>query len=104
MPEPRILFDEMAATAPTMDELVCELSHCVRLPCIMRLTSDHSYAYWMDRNEPDIQAMIFGNGFIGDDEAGIGPQDEWAPTHDAEDIDRTRLFATQPTRRRGRAT
>jgi hypothetical protein len=41
MPEARILFDEMAATAPTMDDPVCELSQCVRLPCIMRLTSGH---------------------------------------------------------------
>ena len=41
--------------------------------------------------------MIFGGGFVGDDRAGTGPQDEWAPTQDAEDIERTRLFATQPT-------
>ena len=42
MPVPRILFDEMAPTAPTMDDPVRELSQCVRLPCIMRLTSGHS--------------------------------------------------------------
>ncbi|KAK1589989.1 hypothetical protein QYE76_017865 [Lolium multiflorum] len=75
MPEPRIMFDEMAPPAPTMDDP----------------------AYWKDRHETDIQAMIFGGGFIGDDRGRTGPQDEWAPTQDVEDIDRAQLFATQTT-------
>ncbi|KAK1687152.1 hypothetical protein QYE76_048000 [Lolium multiflorum] len=72
---PRILFDEMAPTSSTMDDP----------------------AYWKDQNEKGIEAMIFGGGFVGDDGAGTGPHDEWAPTQDAEDIDDARFFSTQPT-------
>jgi hypothetical protein len=42
MPQPRILFDEMAPPAPTMDDPIRELCQCVRVPCIMRLMSGRS--------------------------------------------------------------
>nr|XP_051216049.1 uncharacterized protein LOC127333689 isoform X1 [Lolium perenne] len=76
MPQPRILFDEMAPAAPTMDDP----------------------EYWKDRREADIQEIIFGGGFVRGDPAGT-PLDDWEPTADerAEDIETARLFATQQT-------
>ncbi|KAM0826851.1 hypothetical protein ACQ4PT_068587 [Festuca glaucescens] len=56
-----------------------------------------SSAFWMGRNEGDIQAMIFGGGFVGEVGAGTGTQDQWPQTQDGVDIDGARLFSTQPT-------
>jgi hypothetical protein len=42
MPVRRGLFNEMAPSSPTMDHPVLKLSHCVCLPCVMRLTSGDS--------------------------------------------------------------
>ncbi|KAK1692359.1 hypothetical protein QYE76_009056 [Lolium multiflorum] len=75
MPQPRILFDEMVPPAPMMDDP----------------------DYWKDRHESDIQAIIYGGGFVRGDRAGTGPHDDWAATQDAEDIETARLFATQQT-------
>ncbi|KAK1699490.1 hypothetical protein QYE76_016187 [Lolium multiflorum] len=75
MPQPHILFDEMAPPAPKMDDP----------------------DYWKDRHDTDIQAIIFGGGFVRDDRAGTGPHDDWAPTQHAEDIETAQLFATQQT-------
>ncbi|KAK1695379.1 hypothetical protein QYE76_012076 [Lolium multiflorum] len=44
MSVPHTLFEEIPPSAPMMDNL----------------------AYWTRRNEGDIQAMIFGGGFVGD--------------------------------------
>ncbi|XP_051215878.2 uncharacterized protein [Lolium perenne] len=97
MPHPRIMFDEMAPPAPTMDDPLRQLCQCVRVLCIMRLMSGHSYDYWKDRHDSHIQQIIYGGGFVRGDPAGIGPHDDWAATQDAEDIETARLFATQQT-------
>jgi hypothetical protein len=39
MPVPHTLFEEMAASAPTMDDPVHLLSRCLALSCVICLTS-----------------------------------------------------------------
>jgi hypothetical protein len=38
MPVSHTLFEEMAASASTMEDLVRLLSQCLALPCVIRLT------------------------------------------------------------------